>query len=322
MEFLIPICIFLGLYGIKRYKDKQEYKKVLDSLPFVIFIMDKNLKVIYKNEIAKTCIPSKFESLAVFNLLESELGFQYIENLALDKKREKTLKCYYFWQETKLYCLGILNINNNTNSDNSIKETMSLINNYANVNENLQIDLNTALTYVGKLVNSSWVCFFKKIGDEFVEEAEYVKDSPKKIKICDELKFFQYKKDLYRYRIISLDSIQEQSIREAWEKNNVTHKLIAPIWYNHKVYGILSIALKEKDFYNLESGIIQLVLAIVNFVIGIQISIKQNIQHKENLQNLQKALIIYLKNKTNHANEMYKKELESVEFLKRTEMVN
>ena len=84
----------------------------------------------------------------------------------------------------------------------------------------------------------------------------------------------------------------------------------------------MSIALKEKDFYNLESGIIQLVLAIVNFVIGIQISIKQNIQHKENLQNLQKALIIYLKNKTNHANEMYKKELESVEFLKRTEMVN
>lgn len=321
MEFLVATLavIFLGIRGYQQHKANIVDKQILDQLPFIVFIANKDLKIIYKNEAARQFIPNKLKNIMSFNNYDIFFKNHYLNNLYLDKDHTRILKSYLFWQNERLYCVGMLNICQHKKS-HKVANVMKLINNYIMLNENLQIDTKTILEYAGNLLNSEWVCFYRKVDNEWVKVTEYCKKSVNKVEYnnCDKIKYFEYASCEENYKIISRDQIKTKSIANAWDKAGITHKIVAPIRYEDEIYGIVSFSMYDISHINtLDSGMIQLVISIVNFVIGIQISIKRDLQTQENFKNIEKALVTYMQNQTRHSNEMYERELYQYKMMTR-----
>lgn len=302
VSFLMILLLSLVLYS--RYRIFYKHKKALDLLPFVIFIADKQFQVQYKNKLAKQYIPDNVTYLH-FDKIKST---NFIDNLCINEKKQIYMKSYVFWQDDKIYCIGIIRV-----CSCLVGDVKDLINNYALVGENLQMDISTLIQYTSKVLDSDWGCFYREINGECIEIAEYKSNHIQKIldKDCDKIKYFSPPYLLTRkYHILLRSEILDENIKNAWEEAGINHKILIPIIHDDSLYGIVSFAMFVPYVKDIDPGVIGLVSAILNFIIGIQVSIQNNLKDKENVQILQNMLVQYIKNKTEHSQNMYKKELE------------
>ena len=320
MELLIATfgLLFIGFavlcnHKYKKYKIKVFDKKLLDTLPFVICTVQHN-KFKYQNEAARTLLPS-FEKIKKLNSsIDFTQSYQLIEDLYLDDDQSKSLKCYIFWENEILYCVGIYKLLKQKQSSNAVR----LVNNYVMLNDNLKIDITTILKYAGTLLGSDWVCFYHKVKDECIEVAEYWKKPATKLqhKDCDKIKYFQYHPELNeRYSILHRKDVTNPKIGKEWDDAGIKHKILAPVMYNNEIYGIVSFSIYDEKLRQIESGITQVIITIVNFIIEIQIKIKNDLEYQKALDKIQKALAEYIKTQAQHSKEMYERELYSYQVM-------
>ena len=306
-------------------------KSLLDSFPFIIFTFNSNMKILYKNKLAKDFLKEAVLKNIVLHNKTLDLfkikQYKYIPKLYLNNAKTRYLECAIFLNnDGNWYCIGSPKLNNEgESSEQRLTSLIQIFDSYMS-KTTLSIDIETVLKFTAKVLHSNCACFYKKISDTELKLTSLWKenvDYPHDIGAI--ISYDEYKPYIvdYPYYILYQDNIKNPVLKNRWVTTNVVAKIIAPIFYKNDVYGIISFSIYNPDLIKtVDKNIIQLISNIVNFILTIHLNLEQSEQTRKEVKEMHTALLKFMEIENQASQQLYDREIRNFKQLKQMKVAS